>query len=249
MSANPFITGAESAEPKFELGAQTAELCQSLAVLKNSVEVISTMDRRYQDQVFEALKPVISADKEGQGRYKAFSEMHENTQALQAGIKQGLDRVVTNFPGQNTINIEESDIRKILEGVSEENAEEKFASLKKIQDELGQYYHAFMKDRYEKFNVRGRIKNEADESAERGVSLTKKSVEEENVLGIKDERISLVLKKYSSHSRFLAETVSVLNSKAKLFEADNLEQMEENFKNFNRVVVAIKNTMGVEKKA
>jgi len=41
--------------------------------------------------------------------------------------------------------------------------------------------------------------------------------------------------------------VSVLNSKAKHFEAENLGQMEENFKNFNRVVVVVKNTLGVEK--
>lgn len=248
MSANPFINDAESAESKFELGEQTDELCRSLAKIGSSAEEIKTMDRRYQDQILEGLKPVINADREGQGNYKVFVEMHESTQVLQAGVKHNIETIaldsVKNAPGA-----EESDIRKLLEDISVENAEEKFASLIKIQDDIGQYYHAFMKDRYETFHARGRIKNTADEIAEKSGFLTRRAADEESVLGIGDERISLVLKKFGVRSKSFAETVSVLNSKAKLFEVENLGQMEENFKNFNRVVVVVKNTLGVEKKA
>jgi len=238
MSANPFIYDAESPESKFELGEQTAELCRSLAKIGSSAEEIKIMDRRYQDRILEGLKPVISADREGQGKYKAFTEMHEITQVLQAGVKRNIDAMALEsarrIPGS-----EESEIRKLLEDVSVENAEEKFASLIKIQDDIGQYYHAFMKNRYETFHARGRIKNTADEIAEKSG--------EEGALGIGDERISDVLKKFGVRSKSFAETVSVLNSKAKHFEAENLGQMEENFKNFNRVVVVVKNTLGVEK--
>ncbi|KKS31638.1 hypothetical protein A2380_00285 [candidate division WWE3 bacterium RIFOXYB1_FULL_43_24] len=246
MSANPFIYDAESPESKFELGEQTAELCRSLAKIGSSAEEIKIMDRRYQDRILEGLKPVISADREGQGKYKAFTEMHEITQVLQAGVKRNIDAMALEsarrIPGS-----EESEIRKLLEDVSVENAEEKFASLIKIQDDIGQYYHAFMKNRYETFHARGRIKNTADEIAEKSGFLTRRAAGEEGALGIGDERISDVLKKFGVRSKSFAETVSVLNSKAKHFEAENLGQMEENFKNFNRVVVVVKNTLGVEK--
>ena len=105
-----------------------------------------------------------------------------------------------------------------------------------------------MKDRYENLNSRGRIKNRAEEAAQETPFLKRRAEEEERVLNIRDERISVVARKYSNRLGTFVEIVRDLNSKAKNFEVGNLEQMEERFKSFNRAVVSIKNHIRPEEK-
>jgi len=246
MSANPFINDTESGGNKYELGEQAKELIQSLTKIKDSAETLHVTDKRYCGHVFDGLKSVTGVDKEAEGSHKVFEEIHEKTKDLKTGVTRELDKIAASTG--NILNIDETDINKILTDVTDRNSQERFAQLKDIQDQLGSYYHVFMKDRYENLNSRGRIKNRAEEAAQETPFLKRRAEEEERVLNIRDERISVVARKYSNRLGTFVEIVRDLNSKAKNFEVGNLEQMEERFKSFNRAVVSIKNHIRPEEK-
>ena len=247
MSANPFINDAESGRHKFEFGEQANELIESVTKIKDSAEVLNIADKRYNGHVLDALKGVVRVDREAEGTYRIFEKIHENTGVLKTSVIRELDKMsaVTG----NVLNVDELHIRKILDDITDENSQERFAQLKDIQDQIALYYHSFMKDRYENLNLRSRIENKVEEAAYEMPSLKRRALEEERVLNIRDERVSVVVRKYSGRLGAFVEIVRDLNSKTKIFEVENLEQMERSFKEFNRVVVAVKNNLGPEEKA
>ena len=246
MSVNPFINETEPDGNKYEFGEQAKELVESLAKIRDSAETLNATDKRYCSRVLDGLKGVIVADKEAEGRHRVFEDVHEKTEYLKTSVTRELDKIAA--PIGNILNIDEMDINRILTDVTEGNSQERFAQLKDIQDQLGSYYHIFMKDRYENLNSRSRIKNRAEEVAQETPSLKRRAEEEERVLNIRDERILVVARKYSNRLGTFVEMITDLNSKAKIFEVGNLEQMEENFKNFNRAVVSVKNHIKTGKK-
>ena len=240
------MNDTESAGSRYELGEQARELTESLAKIKDSAETLHVTDKRYCGHIIDGLKGVLGVDKEAEGRYRVFEEIHEKTKDLKPGVTRELDKIAASTG--NILKIDETDINKVLTGITDGNSQERFAQLKDIQDQLGSYYHVFMKDRYENLNSRGRIKNRAEEAAQETPFLKRRAEEEERVLNIRDERISVVARKYSNRLGTFVEIVRDLNSKAKTFEVENLEQMEESFKNFNRAVVSVKNHIGPEEK-
>ncbi|AHB40099.1 MAG: hypothetical protein ACD_25C00025G0002 [uncultured bacterium] len=247
MSANPFINDAESGGRKFEFSEQTNELIESLTKIKDSAEALNIADKRYHGHVLDALRDVVGVDREAEGTYRTFEKIHENAGVLKSGVTRELDKMpaVTG----NILNVDELQIRKILGDITDENSQERFAELKNIQDQIALYYHGFMKDRYENLNSRNRIRDRIEEAVYETPSLKNRALEEERASNIRDERVSVVVRKYSSRLGAFVEIVKELNSKAKVFEVENLERVEQSFKDFNRVVVSVKNNLESEKKA
>jgi hypothetical protein len=240
MSPNAFLNDSETGGKKYELGGELRRLVTSMNEIKTSAENIHRMDDRYGNQITGGMGSIKSVGEEARGNYSLFGEIRENASRMQSEIIREMDKSAQSTRA-DTQQIDTSEVQKILEGITDENKGKRIAALLKVQDRLSAFYHSFAKERFESLNTRNHIRDSVEETVSKGISVNRRALEEEQTLKIKDERITTVARKFRSRTVSFAEFVGTINSKAQTFEAENLEHMEENFKEFNRLVTTVKN--------